>query len=81
MSKWHEFKKQAEADNDNAPVNNAERIQKLYLNTQKGSPVDTVEELDAQLRNPGPKDTFLETKAYNQPEQEEAEHANKLQPK
>ncbi|ASQ45560.1 hypothetical protein [Legionella clemsonensis] len=71
-SKWHEIKKQSEVTNPHAPVDNATRIKELFLDTQKGSPIDTVEELDAQEFNLGPKDTQIE-----KTEQDESVHTNK----
>ncbi|CDZ76596.1 hypothetical protein BN59_00870 [Legionella massiliensis] len=70
QSKWHEIKKQSEAEINFAPVNNPSRIKRLYLDTQIGSPVDTVEELDAQRNNLGPKDT--QTELADQPKEPES---------
>lgn len=64
-SKWHEIKKQSDAVNHHAPVDNAARIKRLFLDTQIGSPVDTIEEADAQRNNLGPKDTKLESEDNN----------------
>lgn len=64
-SKWHEIKKQSDATNHHAPVDNAARIKRLFLDTQIGSPIDTVEETDAQRNNLGPKDTKLEAENTN----------------
>ncbi|KGP62261.1 hypothetical protein EP47_01395 [Legionella norrlandica] len=71
-SKWHEIKKKTEAESLNAPVDTASKIKKLYLDTQLGSPVDTLEEADAQRNNFGPKDTQLETS-----ENDELDHLNR----
>ncbi|APF02358.1 TPA: hypothetical protein ACJ5DT_001889 [Legionella pneumophila] len=71
-SKWHEIKRLSDGDNkvDNnqAPVSTADRIKKLYLDTQVGSPIDTVEEADAQRNNFGPKDTKIENSSLENDE-------------
>lgn len=66
-SKWHEIKQQSEAknklENKYDPVDTEEEIKQLYLNTQVGSPVDTLGEAKVQDKNPGPVDTPSEKKA------------------
>ncbi|KTD25422.1 Uncharacterised protein [Legionella lansingensis] len=42
QSKWHEIKEQSETENHHSPVDNAAKIKRLFLDTQIGSPVDTV---------------------------------------
>ncbi|KTC78395.1 hypothetical protein [Legionella brunensis] len=73
-SKWHVFKKQSEVGGDDyTAVDNAARIKRLFLDTQKGGPVDTEGELKIQKDNPGPKDTWLEASEDN----DEPKHLSK----
>lgn len=77
-SKWHAIKQQSEESPD-APINSNAKIKRLYLDTQIGSPVDTIEELDAQLRNIGPKDTETEIKTLNHEKKETTPNAQEEQ--
>ncbi len=65
-------------DNPNSAVDNAAKIKRLYLDTQLGSPVDTVEEFDAQLHNLGPLDSRAE---ISELDNDDPEHSNINRPK
>ncbi|USQ14659.1 hypothetical protein J2N86_04970 [Legionella lytica] len=62
---------QSNVDNLHAPVDTAGKAGRLYNNTQLGSPIDTVEEFDAQLHNLGPLDSKTEVAGldHDEPEQ------------
>lgn len=57
-------------DNPNAAVDTAAKAHRLYNNTQLGSPIDTVEEFDAQLHNLGPLDSKTEVAGLDKDEPE-----------
>lgn len=59
-TKWHKLRKETEADVSVGPVITEAQTNRLYRNTQIGSPVDTIEELDMQRNNLGPKDSLTE---------------------
>lgn len=69
-SKWHQIKQQSEASEGLDPI---AKIKRLFLDTQIGSPADTIEEVDAQRNNQGPADTKLEAE-----DSEESNYSSKL---
>jgi hypothetical protein len=62
-----------QVDNPLTAVDNAEKVRTRINNTQLGSPIDTIEEYDAQLHNLGPLDSRTEVGALNN---DEPEHNN-----
>ncbi|CEK10376.1 hypothetical protein [Legionella hackeliae] len=70
QDKWSEIKAQfdknerLETEADPSPVDTAAEIKRHILNNL--GPVDTVEEVDAQRNNQGPKDTKIETVERNE---------------
>ena len=58
--KWQKIRKESEANLSVGPIITEAQTNRLYRNTQIGSPVDTTEELDIQTHNLGPKDNPTE---------------------
>ncbi|WP_367608361.1 hypothetical protein [Legionella sp. W05-934-2] len=70
VSRWAHVQPDNLVNNKQAPVISEDQIKDHYLNTQKGSPVDTKEEGDAQGLNLGAVDTKAE-KMATEPENSE----------
>ncbi len=61
---WHKRRK-AMVDLSTGPIITQDQANRLYRDTQIGSPVDTVEELDLARNNLGPKDSLTELSDSN----------------
>lgn len=59
-AKWREIRKESETNLSVGPIVTQAQVNRLYRNTQVGSPVDTFEEYDIQKNNLGPKDSVIE---------------------
>lgn len=64
-SKWHRIRAESIADVSVGPVMTQAQVNRLYRDTQIGSPTDTVEELDMQRNNLGPKNSLIELHDLN----------------
>lgn len=62
-----------EHDNLSSPTDTETELRERILNTQLGGPVDTREEVDAQLNNLGPKDTKLEASSLDEAHEDDEE--------
>lgn len=64
-AKWQKIRIESVADLSVGPIITEAQLNRLYRDTQIGSPVDTVEELDIQRNNLGPKNSLIELRDLN----------------
>lgn len=64
-SKWERLRAAFSAELSVGPVITQAQVNRLYRDTQIGSPTDTVEELDMQRNNLGPKNGLAELDDLN----------------